>query len=501
LNGTRTWSAVLTLAIGCAGEPVEIRLIHPVELMTADFTSTTIEILDAETDAVVQSTTTASTVDEALELPDLDATELELGGRYRIRIKAEHPVCTKRAVGESLPFEHRADAYVVSVQIGCADEFTRTRRRPNVSRFGASLVATADGRAVLIGGAREISVPAGDLPQLLSVTSATERYDPAIGAFLPAASLTVPRAGATTVALDDGAVAVFGGATGDARVCSSNVDRLFGLSVAAVQELEVPRCSASAALVRDASGGRILVAGGAASSDIEIYDERAGAHSGASIASAQPRGSPELVALAGGESALLVAGAATEPLAELVTTTGVTPISGGPAGGLRETAAVYVRCANPASGEPPGVVYLLGGLDGAGTNVSDEIWCYRDDGSSALELAGQLPTRRRAAVAVALRDRPLELPRVLLIGGAESAPGGPGPFGGRDAAVVPVNGCGCEAYPGTELAVPIESDFLVGHSAAVLADGSVLVVGGLDFDSAEHAVATGEAVLFIPDVP
>lgn len=469
--------------------------------MTADFTSTTIEILDAETDAIVQSATTTSTVDQAIELPSLDAGELAIGAAYKIRLKAAHPVCTRRAVGESLPFVHREESYVVSVQIGCADEFTKTRRRPNVSRFGASLVATADGRAMLIGGAREISVPPGELPQLLSVTSSTERYDPAIGAFLPAAMLTVPRAGATTVALDDGAVAVFGGATGDARVCSSNVDRLFGLSVAAVQELEQPRCSASAALVRDASGGRILVAGGAASADIEIYDERAGAHSGAPIAGALVRASPDLIALADGQSALLVAGTASEPFAELVTASGVTAIPGGPAGGLRETAAVYVRCASPASGDPPGVVYLLGGLDGAGMNVSDEIWCYPDDGTRTLELAGQLPTRRRAAVAVVLRDRPSELPRVLLIGGSESAPGGPGPFGGRDAAVVPVSGCECAAYPGTEIAVPIESDFLVGHSAAVLADGSVLVVGGLDFDSAEHAFATGEAVLFIPDVP
>jgi hypothetical protein len=482
-----------------------VRLIHPVSFDPADFQSTTIEIFDVARQVVVQRATVGPVLDEAIELPAISVDDLRIGVEYRVRLSAVLPVCAGPVVGESVPFVHREESYVVSVQIGCADQFTPTRRRPNVSRFAASLVTASDGSAMLAGGAREVSFGAGGAPSFSSVLSSTERYDPVLGNFVPAGSLTAPRAGLVSIALDDGTVAVFGGATGGTPPCSSNVDRLFRLSVSAVQGLEHPRCGGAAAIVRDGGDDpRILVAGGAlldGSRAIEIYDASANAHADPpAIEGLVARSSAELVPLAGGTSALLVGGTTIAPIAERVTTTGSTAVEGGPSAGLRETAAVYVAC--PHDGAVPGVVYLLGGLDGAGTRVSNEIWCYADDGSNRLVRAGELAEPRRAAVAVALRARADSGSRVLLVGGTPAAPGVGGSLGDKDAVLVSVDGCSCALRDSQiEIAVPIEGDYLIGHAATLLADGSVLVVGGLDLDGVDRAVATGEAVLFIPELP
>jgi hypothetical protein len=117
-----------------------------------------------------------------------------------------------------------------------------------------AVVATGDGRVLLMGGSRGGGV----------LSSAIDRYDPRTGAIEPIGQMAQGRGQPQAVRLPDARVLVAGGAvsSGDAR-SAELVDERSGLAVPAGR-LSVPRIDHTMTLLPD---GRVLVTGGYAAGE------------------------------------------------------------------------------------------------------------------------------------------------------------------------------------------------------------------------------------------
>ena len=514
---------LLALLPACSPHRIEVTLVHSRALVPESvFGEVTLRIVDADDGRVVHEGSTAGTsLARAVTL--FDATDLAPGERYVAELEADAgAVCARgRAVGRSTPFVHEEDDYAVSIQIGCADAFTSTARDPDVPRMAHRLVTTTDGDAMLIGGASTIQfAPAPGTLGFEGFTATTERYDPTRGEFVPGGQLVSPRIVPAVVALPGGEVGVMGGVQPTAPLCESSIEIVAGLSSATAGSLAHPRCWPSAVWLPALS--RAVVIGGqeVASTaealdrtrDAEAYDASLRSRLSNGIAGRGYLVVPEVIPLADGESALVVAGVPAwmptpvvsrmraDPACDGEICVDAVPMHEAPTDGFTNVAATYVDCDGNG-----GAVYVLGGESGPDDAriARDQVWCYRDVPGVIGEVvrAGSLPAPRTQAVAVTVSGS-----RVLVIGGTPND--STVPMGGfrrpyEDALLSRADGCTCAPLdPAAMESVPLPIDGLaLMHDATVLHDGSVLVVGGLRIAMDNRsAIASGESILFVPDL-
>lgn len=505
-----TLAIAAPLALGCrSADRLEVRFVHASTLFPSDFDRVTLRIRDVARDTIVDQGTIAG---DALDRPArvIDQTKMTDGRTYVLEVVATAPACTRRgrAVGRSLPFEHRDGNYAVAIQVGCADEFAKTRGEPSAGRLGHVLVTEASGGAVLLGGAAGVATPSF---RPIDPVMLVERYDPATGNFVPAGSLSVQHVLGSGAALPSGSVAVFGGYSEVG--CGSAVDLLTGSSSSNAGTLDPPRCFATAAYVPRLD--RVLVAGGANSTplnrqqDIELWPA---AFDGAPIevAGTAFRSGPAVVVLGDDLRAMIAGGTTNElrgPQVEMLEVGGscgegaacTRAIDGEmlPVNGWTQTAASWVPCAGTDGG---GAVYVTGG-DEASTlpmtpaTTRSDVWCWRE-GMDRIEHVGSLPNARRGHRQVTVGG-PSGSQRLLIAAG-EIEETGAVPY--SDAILVPADGCTCAI--GTPESIPLGISALAyGMQATPLADGSVLVVGGATFDTtAGTVIGTSDSVLFVPDL-
>jgi hypothetical protein len=154
--------------------------------------------------------------------------------------------------------------------------FSRTGPMVQARQYLRSALTLPDGRVVIIGGSVP-DAPSGATGSEGSKLIATvELYDPAAGVFRPGGSLLVGRDNEASVLLQDGRVLVTGGWGPDGPIASAEIyDPSTGTSEP-IADMTTPRAYHSAVLLAD---GRVLIAGGngpgadsPALDSVEIFD-------------------------------------------------------------------------------------------------------------------------------------------------------------------------------------------------------------------------------------
>jgi hypothetical protein len=503
----------LLVASGCArGDRVDLVLRHDRGLVLDEAVQRyRLTIHDVSLGRVVHEVELAP----ALPSVGIEADRLEPGRQYRARIRSTtSSVCrTGIAIGQSLPFTHRAGDYSVSMFVGCGDSFATAPSAPAAHRALHAAVGVADG-ALLFGGASSARLQQS-LVTLTDLPPEIERYDVESATFTTIGYLPSGRARPAGVLLGDGSVGIAGGQT--MRSCEASVTLVNGRSVLPAADLSQDRCLAAAA--RLAADDTVLIVGdgrplvGPTTGTAELLDGTMRAVVTGPATFAGRRADPELVPLADGQSALLVGGLSsgtTTTLAARLSTAGCSggicattvPFDDGPEGRLFDTSATYVACDDGG-----GAVFVVGGKaasDGDRSSDLDGIWCYldRDGAARVLGKVGQLPARRSAHRTIAVAAR-AQRRRLLVVGGTVSTPVGLDPH--ADALLLPVDGCTCSVDDAAVETIPVPiGGTLFGHTLAVLPDDTVLLVGGVDLRPGVGEVlnvdATGEAAIFVPEV-
>jgi hypothetical protein len=536
---------------GCGDDPPAVALVlRGVDLdPRSGLGPLRVVLVDAEGGAVVAAATvTAPELDTAARVLASDA--LEPGRRYRALVGAAdvgEPCANGRAVGRSRVFAlgrpgpTEADAagddgtQEVLVPIACAEQLVRPRGGPEAGRIGHALVATGDG-ALLLAGARTFDAAASfPTPQVDELVPRVERFDPITATFLPERPLIVPRTSPAVASLPEqegeeeeaaaeggsgAAIVLLGGGTDAAPGCLTEVERFAPAGGRPGAPLPFPRCNPAAA--RIPGTGELLLAGGRVVARDPPFLLLPGELEGPPRTPVGARGvrrrEPVVLPLADGTSALVVGGtsptelAPNPPAVEVVRTAGCPGEGGGadaacvetatfvrgPGPGLADATATWVPCLEEGEGGG-GAVYLAGGRSGATAEtveVLDGVWCHRDraDGAPVVFVpAGRLDRPRSGHEATFL---PEPVPRLFLVGGTSAT---------VSAVTLTVDGCRCAAARREEAVAPLVLPWAgeaTGARAVTIADGAVLVVGGIVRPPGSLVFeATGEAALFYPDFP
>ena len=339
-------------------------------------------------------------------------------------------------------------------------------------RLRATATLLADGRVLIAGGYD------GGATMLASA----DVYDPATGGFAPTAAMGVPRYGHTATLLADGRVLVIGGGNASAELYDPASGRW-----EATGQMFNERAWHVAALLAD---GRVLVVGGGPN-DAELYDPATGAFEPAGGTECPSEGATATL-LADGR--VLVAGglapggtiATSTWLYDVIagdwsTAAPLATLRSGPTATLLPDGSVLVAGGGDERGDPLATTerFFAGGLPPGATPVPQPT--PANPGNFAQ--TGSLETGRAWHTATLLEDG-----RVLVAGGST---------GGdlKDLSVRP------EILAGAELFDPASGSFsAVGslvvpryeHTATLLPDGTVLVVGGRTTAAGDPPLASAE---------
>lgn len=460
---------------------------------------------------------------------------LTVGETYEVRVVGTSSNCLRdpqRVVGRSLPFEHRAETYEVVVQIGCADEFQPTAGPPVHARIDHRVVPLPDGSALVIGGAT--SQPGDGAPESMNAVTAVERYDPRTGTFEEIGETTLGRVQSGAIYLEaTGEVAVAGGWS-TSTLCNGTTEVVWP-SPRVGPRLLASRCAPE--LV--AFGEDVLAIGSALDFEVtlgagEPTHERLPGDLGAAGSPLTPGGalrlSPRVGSFSGGAligglryriNAMDMLESEVETSFErLVPNCGFGPCTQAVGLLADEFPAFYSSYAMVGLECPSGgaTVYVMGGVAvepvepvracddltpcGEGQNCNagvcfaaqthDGMYCYAT-ATGVIERVGALETSIAFPELVALEGEDVQR-RLLLTGSDVSRP--------DSSFAVPIVADACTCRRPNESA-PV--DLPPGaraqrHAAAVLADGSVLLVGGLDPDqTTEDAVAARYATILVPE--
>ncbi|MDX2152099.1 MAG: kelch repeat-containing protein, partial [Bryobacteraceae bacterium] len=330
-----------------------------------------------------------------------------------------------------------------------------TATGPLALRTDARAVRLGNGKVLIAGGR-------GSTSNIVFPTAAL--FDPASGTWSATGSMAEPRYGHTMTLLPSGRVLVAGGSSADCVIGSCS-----GLSTAELYDpltgtwsytgaLAQSRLSHTATLL---ANGKVLVAGGGSSNNgalirpsAELYDPATGIWtsagtmpSGAHYAHAAAKLSDGRVVIAGGRNSS----------ADLTSAVDIyDPATGAwsPAAPMSRTRSSYTL--DPL---PDGRLLAAGGDDGT-TLASTEIYDPAT-GGGVWSAGAPLISARAHHTSARLTDG-----KVLVIGGGDGAGGLPAP---------------AELFaPGSGAWSTVGSLPSIRHTQTLLADGSVLVAGGLD---------------------
>ena len=509
-------SGALALASCAAPETISVSLIHDPRFdPERDATSFRLRIVDigdvtrsGDETLVLESVVSSMDAFSGIEAPDVD--DLEVGRPYVALVSMEvtSPVCVAatQVVGRSIVFEHREGGYTIPIQVGCGDEMVRTAGQPVMGRLSHALAATSDG-AVVAGGTSSFytATPFDYRDPVLEV----EHYDIATGRFEVVGTLDEPLVAPAAVTLASDEVVLIGGthpAPVFADVTCSETQRVVWPSPGDPRPLEQTRCLPSATRVES---GEVLAVGGeiAGASTQELWDPTmTSVVASASPGSAAHRTSPVVVA-AGDDAVLAFGDNSVGPHAEVLdprcgSTGGPCSIgipmspADDPGNGWYDGGMAVVPCIERGAAMT-GAVYLFGGAIHAPmadpTETIDGIFCAELDAGAELHRVGALPEPRASFRAVPVTS---VVGRELIVGGRDPVT----KVDHGDALLVDFNGCTCGVAGMRRLTI-VDARPLSLHAAVGLVDGTILVVGGFDYDLVSvGAVATPQSFLFVPDL-
>ena len=433
--------------------------------------------------------TTAST-DDALDLPDIPVGPKRV---LEVRAYSDDPsTADARAisVGRSLPFDvpETVDPMMTTVALTVflrrVDTFTPPSpasaptacSQMRSARAGHTATLLSDGRVFIGGGF--------DMPTTTrSALASAEIYDPATGAFQDAPAMPAAKAFHAAVLLQSGEVFLQGGEVYTSTVTTATTSAVFFDPPTQRYGSKSNRRDGTPILARTQhvalldSTGKVLLAGGLGSGltplpQVEWYDP---AIDDVKVAVGQDLQSPKDVAgaaLQGGKVLAIIGGSNAGGLktnqASLYSwsNSGSSFIQGSP------VTLAHARSGAAAAPRPDGSAGVLAGLDEPSTELLD--------GNQAQN--GPDVGARSGLCAVALPDG-----TVLAIGGKSGSPA----ISDATATLVTF-GAGATATPAAPLKRP-----RWGHTCTLLADGTVLVTGGVD-DSTGTATVLQDAYIYTP---
>ncbi|MBK6848705.1 MAG: hypothetical protein IPG96_14635 [Proteobacteria bacterium] len=506
----RSTLLVLGLLAACSGPATLVLQLAPAgsdpTVVGGRLTLSVIEVATGRTVAATELTSK----DPAGQRRIFSALELVEGQTYRVRLTArfDEPVCVndqpaldRRAVGLSAPFVYQGSLESVELYVGCADG-TRAMGNPELRVFHTATWVPQDarhGRVWLTGGAAPSTV-AFDLEDATEtrLLRSIEAFDPFSGQFTPvAAELSRPRFLHRAALRGNGDLVLTGGlektSEDDAAefVAVRTVERLRAGRIERLPELREGRGAHGQA---SAGPTGVAVFGGIGSeleplASVELIDV-----SGETPAAISTLAGPAIVPAVlpfGDDRHVLVVGeiapAGSDSPVEVFCLKapcdcGVPPcarsIKGFGAGRSGFGAAgTLVPCTGGG-----GAIYLAGGGTEDPQTKADvmynDIYCLDTRVAERLERVGELQ-RARSSHTITLVDGPRG-PRLFVAGG-----GGPLPDTPSTAELVDVD-CACGAIAAEAIQLVKLRGARAGHTATLLPDGTVLLVGSLVGAAAER---------------
>jgi len=333
------------------------------------------------------------------------------------------------------------------------------------SRGGATATRLADGRVLIVGGV-DSSQPDG------SVLAAAELYLPGSGTFEFTGSLLTARVFHTATLLSNGKVLIAGG-IGDGNpnvLASAELYDPATETFSPAGDMTVARSDHAATLLAD---GRVLIVGGGGSNEAtgsaELYDPAIGvfAPTGAALWDVDHAYGHTATLLPNGK--VLIAGGVTSSDFPFGSAELYDPASGTFTATGRLTESRYYHTATLLN---DGRVLIVGGSSGF-VLARAEVY---DPATGAFTPTGSMAQKRWFFTASLLASG-----RVLVAGGRL-----PDSCGGSDECGPPTNAA--ELYDpvaGTFAPAANMTQSRAGHTATLLTDGAVLVIGGRNDSSAE----------------
>jgi Zn-dependent metalloprotease len=402
----------------------------------------------------------------------------QLGGVYVWRLAGAY----QNGVTDWLMYRHDNQRTGAIVHCAATKKWTATGGMAS-GRMGHTETLLPNGKVLIAGGL--------DNANSLDPVASAVLYDPATGTFAATGSMAVPRFRHTATLLPNGKVLVAGGVTaGPGGVCINSAE-LFDPAAnngvgafAQAGALNQFRADYTATLL---PSGKILMAGGSCTggSSAEIYDPAANNGAGASTPTASMadiRVGHTATLLANG-TVLIAAGKNTVQGIVLSSAETFDPAANGGIGAFTATGNLAAaRHAHSATRLSDGRVLIAGGFDAAiHTIASAEVF---DPATGAFNPTGAMTISRSSHTATGLPGG-----KVLVAGGV-TAPTGPALALASAELYDPAAGGGTGGFTATaSLATPRHS-----HSATLLANGKVLVAGGMSNDAAPAAVLASAEV-------
>ena len=362
-----------------------------------------------------------------------------------------------------------------------AGTFTETGP-PSIIRPISTLTALADGRVLLAGGSLHPEMFEDSEQAALADPASAEIWDPASGRFERTGQMSVGRYGHTATLLPDGRVLLAGGGNDDGLLSEAELFDPRTGTFRRVGNMAAERVYAAAAQLAD---GRVLVTGGftgdSVSSGAELFDPSTQTFSAVGPMAV---GRAEHTATTLPDGLVLVAGG------------GLLSSSGALDGDATPTAELF----DPATGEFQAVgsmttertlhaavrvgerVLIVGGQNIDGSPRTAELF---DPATGTFLPAGRAPTGAYDTTASILPDGAA----LVTTGAATPVLWAPAEVAARDP--------GGRAPAGRAFTAVELPTLRYGQTATALADGRVLIAGGIDIRSGEPTAA---AVLFDPRI-
>jgi hypothetical protein len=504
---------LLVSLAGCSDPPALLIRIQQPEagLDLQDATGKlTVELLDGNTGAVEhRRDITPASLGARQRL--FEGLDLIAERTYRVRVTASldsKGTCAAskgRALGVSPTFRHAEGQTALSVWVDCADAASSAGKLIKDRYYHQAIRLSGPGphgQVVLVGGATPRSDADHNSP-IKSVDS-IEVYDPAKDRFTKRSDkLSRARAFHQAVRLDDRTLISLGGldsdASGTANESLSHVDRVSSSAVSRIHDLAQKRAVHQAVLLEEQ--GKVLVVGGFSASFVlpvttmEIFDPTGQGKPPKLPSLSFPRYVPAVVPFERGRKVLIAGGLWVQdkdlPI-DLLCLAGTCPCGAPPCiqqlpgfgmgAGRYSLTGTLVPCQTGG-----GAVYLVGGHHIETTPVKKSVY-YNDircvdtanTGKGPVRLGGLL--KARSVHTSTLVRGPKGGRRLFVAGGSD------GKLMSTRGELIPVS-CDCR------LTGPIEEidlgSFRFGHTATLLADGTVLLAGGFTSD---------KAVRFNPDL-
>ena len=509
----RTLFPLLLLSLwltACADDPaLTIKLRTPTSLpdLSKAQGKIEVELLDGNTGLplVSASPDTASLSARQKLFSQLDLVEQRL---YRVRIKvtldAKDTTCGGggRVVGQSPLFRFNLDLEHVSVYLDCADSFSQL---DSLSRERFYHTATflpeprPYGQVLVAGGGKLKLTPTPEDLSKATLLASIEAFDPDSGKFrLLTGELSEPRIYHRANAVDHTSVVITGGMSlkmynnKHYLVAGKLVERLRGGVVTGLRSMEVARGAHIALLLSPSS---LFLAGGygnlgLAIKQAEIFDPVSEVTKTLPTGLLLPRAAAAAVAYDGGQRVLIAGGRPNDSkgkLDEIFCTADKCPCGKGPCvqplSGFSARAAMTGTLVSCSAGGPS-AIYLVGGSYKFPLTTTElyykDIVCF-DTAKSTYAHLGQLHTARTGHTATLVRG-PNKTQHLLVAGGATT-----GGLISQTAELLPVS-CTCPSKidPSKIRQIKMTSDRRVGHTATLLADGTVLLAGGFMSNSVER---------------